>query len=983
MNLTPIYQVGDTHGEFTVTKVLPIEELQVVLYELKHNLTGAQVIHLASDDHENLFCISFRTLPTDSTGVAHILEHTVLCGSKKYPVKDPFFSMSRRSLNTFMNAMTGSDFTCYPAASQVEKDFYNLLSVYLDAVFFPELKELSFMQEGHRLEFEQADDPTSPLLFKGVVFNEMKGSLSSPETRLWQGVMERLTPDLTYAFNSGGDPVEIPSLTYEGLKNFHGKFYHPSHALFFFYGNFPLDKHLDMIEKHALKGIQKTPDLQPIPHQKRFVSPRKDQMFYPLKEEDLKKKTYIAFAWLTAELKNQQDALALAVIDSILMETDASPLKHAILKSELCTQVDGYLDTDMSEIPYAIICRGADLENAEGLEKVLFETLKDLVAKGIDEKHLEAAIHQLEFSRLEITGDYGPFGLTLFMRSALAKQHGCPPENALMVYNQFHELQEKVKDPRYLTGLIQKYLIDNTHFLRLVMEPSATLDDEEAEEEKERLKRIQEALSKEAKERIVQQAAELQKFQEKTEKQSIECLPKIELVDVPKDVPDFPLRHEQQDQLSVFIHECFTNHIVYADLIFDLPKVTLDELPYLQLLVTLLPELGVGDRDYTANLEYINSYLGGFSATLQMHPQITDSSVLKPSFGFRGKALERNTDKLFSLFLEICHSPRFDEKERIKELILQLHTAQQNRLNRQAISYAIQQSLAPLSSSGTIGQKMQGLDYFKFIRDLVKDIDQKLPQLQEKLRELCNRLFHFNIPHLVLSIDAKQHHYLADHRYFGLGDLPSKPLDLWEQIPPVGEKKPEGRIISTPVAFSAWGFKTCTALHTHAPSLSLATNLMENTYLHQKIREQGGAYGAGVNYSPLTGHFYFYSYRDPHIASTYNAFKAGLERIANGDFSSRELEEAKLGLIQDSDTPISPGSRAIVAYSQFREGRTKKVRQDFRDHVLSIDKKEVKEAVKQELQAIADQGLSVTLANEKLLAKENEKLSPRLSILPI
>jgi len=983
MNLTPAYKVGDTHGEFTFTKVLPIEELQVVLYELRHNLTGARVMHIASDDHENLFCISFQTFPSDSTGVAHILEHTVLCGSKKYPVKDPFFSMSRRSLNTFMNAMTGSDFTCYPAASQVKSDFYNLLSVYLDAVFFPELKELSFMQEGHRLEFEKPDDPTSPLLFKGVVFNEMKGSLSSPETRLWQAVMERLTPDLTYAFNSGGDPVEIPSLTYEELKTFHGKFYHPSHALFFFYGNLPLDKHLDFIDKHALKGIEKSPELPSIPHQKRFDNPRKDLTYYPLKEPDLKKKTYIAFAWLTAELKNQQDALALAVIDSILMETDASPLKHALLKSGLCTQVDGYLDVDMSEVPYAVICRGADPENADALEKMLFETLKDLVAKGVDLEHLEAAIHQLEFSRLEITGDYGPFGLTLFMRSALAKQHGCPPENALMVYKQFHELREKIKDPNYLTGLIRKYLIDNSHYVRLVIQPSATLDEEEAAEEKQRLKQIQNALSDDAKQRIVTQAAELQKYQEKTEKQSVDCLPKIELIDVPKDTPDFPLRNEQQDQLSVFYHECFTNHIVYADLVFDLPKVSLEEMPYVQLLVTLLPELGVGDRDYKTNLDYINSYLGGFSATLQLHPQIEDSSVLKPTFGFRGKALEKNTDKLFSLFLETCRSPRFDEKERIKELILQLHTAQQNRLNRQAVSYAIHQSIASLSSSATIGQKLGGLDYFTFIRDLVKDLNQKLPQIQEKLRELCERLFHFNIPHLILSVDDKQHHYLADHRYFGLGDLPSKPYDPWEQIPPSGEKKAEGRIISTPVAFSALGFKTCTALHKHAPALSLATNLMENTYLHPKIREQGGAYGSGVNYNPLTGHFYFYSYRDPHIASTYEAFRGGLEHIAKGDFSNRDLDEAKLGLIQDSDTPVSPGSRGLISYSQFREGRVKKVRQDFRDHVLSLDKKDVKEAVHQELQAIAEQGVPVTFANEQLLAKENEKLSPRLTILPI
>src|SRR3990167_5771332 len=233
MDLKTKYQIGDKYRNFTFTKALPIEELQSILYELVHEPTGAQVMHIANDDSENLFCLSFQTLPTNSNGVAHILEHTVLCGSKKFPVKDPFFAMNRRSLNTFMNAMTGSDFTCYPASSQVEKDFYNLLEVYLDAVFFPELKELSFLQEGHRLEFENPNDPTTPLVYRGIVFNEMKGSLSSPETRLWHAIMKSLTPELPYAYNSGGSPDEIPSLTYEALKVFHQKYYHPSHCLFY------------------------------------------------------------------------------------------------------------------------------------------------------------------------------------------------------------------------------------------------------------------------------------------------------------------------------------------------------------------------------------------------------------------------------------------------------------------------------------------------------------------------------------------------------------------------------------------------------------------------------------------------------------------------------------------------------------------------------------------------------------------------------
>jgi len=483
----PKYEVGDKHREFTFTKVVPIDELQMILYELRHEPTGAKVMHLEADDPENLFCFSFQTLPSDSTGVAHILEHTVLCGSKKFPIKDPFFSMSRRSLNTFMNAMTGADVTFYPAASQVEKDFYNLMEVYLDAVFFPELKKFSFLQEGHRLEFKKGDDPTTPLLFKGVVFNEMKGNFSTPESRLWQAIMTALTPNLPYAFNSGGDPKEIPHLTHEELIAFHKTYYHPSHCLFFFYGNFPLKSHLDFITKHVLKGAKKSPDLPPIAHQPRFDKPRSLTAYYPTDSDS--SKVFVALSWLTTDLKNQDDALSLALLDSILMETDASPLKMPLLRSGLCLQADGYLDLETSEIPYTIICRGCEKGSGYKIKEFIVKTLEEIAEKGIEESLIDAAIHQLEFSRLEITGDSGPFGLTLFFRSGLSAQHGCPAENALSVKTQFSKLLLQVKNPNYLPDLIRKYLLDNPHHILLNLHPDLELQQKEEKEEKESLKK--------------------------------------------------------------------------------------------------------------------------------------------------------------------------------------------------------------------------------------------------------------------------------------------------------------------------------------------------------------------------------------------------------------------------------------------------------------------------------------------------------------
>ncbi len=961
--MNPKHQTGDTHRDFTFTKVVPIEELQMVLYELTHGPTGARVVHLEADDPENLFCLSLQTLPSDSTGVAHILEHIVLCGSKKFPVKDPFFAMTRRSLNTFMNAMTGADFTCYPAASQVEKDFYNLLEVYLDAVFSPELKEMSFLQEGHRLEF----DPD--LVFKGVVYNEMKGSLSNPETRLWQEITKHLTPDLTYAFNSGGDPKDIPNLTYEALKEFHATYYHPSRSIFFFYGNLPLKNHLDFIQKHALKGVEKLPPLEGVPKQKRFAEPLCKVGTYPAETG----KDFVSFSYLTTELENQEEALALAVLDSILMETDASPLKDALIKSGLCTQADGYLDTDMGEIPYIIVCRGCEKESGNKLKEILLNTLEEIAKKGIDEEKIEAAIHQLEFSRLEITGDYGPFGLTLFMRSILPMQHGCLPEDALTIYSQFKRLQLLVKDPDYLPGLIRKYFLENPHFLTLTFSPDPQLEKQEEEEEKKRLKEIENALTEEEKKTIVKQTTALEKFQAKSESQSLECLPKITLTDIPKETPHFPLHREQVDQLTVFHHDCFTNHIAYAHLAFDLPQIAKEDLPYLQLFLAILPELGAGERDYRQNLDYINAHLGDFGTFLNLYPQVSDPNTLSPIFGFKGKVLSRNLDKLFDLFKTVCRAPDLGDKGRIKDLVMQIHTSLENRLNRSAMSYAIQRAVSPFSQSSYVGEHIHGVTYFQWIRDLAQKIDKNLPSLVEKLQQIKSTLFHLTGPGLILSCDQDQYHTLSKEGFYGLSDFPAKPYRPWEgfSLPPSAPS--EAYPISSPVAFSAMGISSVTLASPHASALNISTELMQNTFLHTKVREQGGAYGAGASYNPITGNYYMSAYRDPHIGPTFEAFEEGIARIAAGEFTDRELFEAKLGIIQDSDTPISPGSRAISSYAYFREGYSKELRQEMRDHLLITSKEEVKEAVKNHLDPKS--AVKVTFAGAPLIENEGEGLT--------
>lgn len=962
---------GDRYRDFVLNKIVPLEELRCTLRELVHEKSGAVVMHIENEDPENLFCLSFRTLPSSSNGVAHILEHTVLCGSRKFPVKDPFFAMSRRSLNTFMNALTGADFTCYPASSQVEKDLFNLLDVYIDAVFHPQLKEMSFIQEGHRLEFTDPEDPGSSLEFKGIVYNEMKGSMASPDARLWHALMAEIMPDLPYAYNSGGDPEEIPNLTYAELINFHETYYHPSRCLFFFYGNIPLFKHLDFLEEKALKNVPREPVIPLLQRQKRFLAPRRKEIYYPIDKNDpLDRKTIQAFAWLTVSLLEQEELLALAVLDCVLMDNDASPLKARLLESGLCVQADAILDVEMSEVPYVIICKGCRADETEKLEALLMEEMRKIANAPIPENLIEAAIHQIEFARTEISCDQIPFGLTLFMRSSLAKQHGCPAENALILHTLFDNLLKKVQNPAYLPGLLRKYFIDNPHRITLTMQPNPELAAMEAKREKEKLEAIRLSLTPHEEKAILLQTKDLAQYQKEKERQALDCLPKVTLDDVTPHIRDFPLSQEKFGPLQLFHHECFTNHIVYADLLFDLPAISQEDLPLAQLMCMLLPELGAGSRDYSENLEYIQAHTGGINFSLNLHPQVDTHLPPRPCLAIRSKVLARKAEKLFPLLYEESTQAHFDDTERLVELIEQIHVSLENRLSRNASRYAIQTAISGFNQICYVNQAWHGLDFFHAIRTIVTEVRQNPESISQKLQNLYERLFSLKSPHLILSCEKSVLELLEKENFYGLTQLEPKDAPVWasDYVLPVVQS--QVRTISSPVAFTCEAYRAPSLLHPAAPALHLATQLFENKILHAKIREKGGAYGSSATYSPTLGYFFFNSYRDPHINSTWQTFHEAVVSIAGEGFDDDELAEAKLGLIQQFDTPISPGSRALTAYAWWRDGKTAAIRQHYRDCILNMNKTEVAKAVEEHLLSQIGQGIFVAFAGHELIEKE-------------
>ncbi|MBI3188953.1 MAG: insulinase family protein, partial [Gammaproteobacteria bacterium] len=513
-----------------------IESLNIVVEEYRHKKTGAPHYHLVADNAENVFMVALRTVPMDSTGVAHILEHTALCGSQHYPVRDPFFMMTRRSLNTFMNAFTSSDWTAYPFASQNRKDFNNLMDVYLDAVFFSRLDELDFAQEGHRVEFEKPDDMNTPLVYKGVVFNEMKGAMSSATSVLWQKMTEHLFPTTTYHYNSGGEPENIPDLSYQELKDFYRTHYHPSNAIFMTCGDIPACEHQQRIEERALAQFDHLDCNIHVSDERRLSAPICVEDVYALDEADISDKTHIVLGWLLGKTASLQDMLRAHLMSGVLLDNASSPLRHALETSDLGAAPSPLCGLEDSNREMCFTCglEGSSPEHAAAVEKLILDVLTDVADNGVPQQQVEAVLHQLELSQREIGGDGYPYGLQLILGGLTAAIHGGDPVAVLNLDPVLEQLRRDIQDPNFIRTLVRTNLLTNQHRVRLTLRPDAKLSKQREQREAEKLQAIINKLSDAEKQNIVQKAAALTLRQ--NQQDDVEILPKVGRADVPADL---------------------------------------------------------------------------------------------------------------------------------------------------------------------------------------------------------------------------------------------------------------------------------------------------------------------------------------------------------------------------------------------------------------------------------------------------------------
>lgn len=971
-------KVGDTYRNFVIKLSKELPEIESKLLEIEHRPSGASIMMIINNDDENVFNICFRTCPQTSNGVAHVLEHMVLCGSKNYPVRDPFFSMTRRSLNTFMNAFTGADFTCYPAASQIPEDFYNLLSVYIDAVFYPLLTENSFLQEGWRYEFTSENT----LTHTGIVFNEMKGAMMSGEARLSEALNSALFPSVTYGVNSGGNPKDILTLSHDSIISFHQSQYTLGRCLFYFYGNIKPSRHLDFLEEKLLRHVGKLEKQTVlVPLQKRFKEPVRNILKYPSDNHN-QDKVLFGLSWLTCSILDQQELLALYVLDIVLMGTDAAPLKSRLLKSGFCKQADMGIDGEIREVPVTIVCKGCSHGGAQKLESWIFACLEEIIREGIPQHLVDAAVHQLELNRKEISGYSLPYGLSLFFRSGLLKQHGGNAEDGLRIHSLFTELREKLQDPKYLEKLIRKYFLDNPHFSRVILLPDADLLSIENQEEQASLKEVESNLSPEARENIYRASKMLEEYQHQNEDLD-RILPNFSLDKVSHSGKEYNLVKETIAHGEALHHECFTNDLIFVELVMSTPPLSVEELPWLRLLVFLMPQLGSGARSYRENLEFLLEHTGGVDVSYEFSPHANNNTVLSPSVSIRGKSLEFKASQLFHVLGDMLTHIDFTDIARIKELLMQHNEALTNSVRNSPMGYAISTACMDKSLTASMSYLASGLPYVKKIHEITVNFDRNVDEIIATLQALYKKCF-FGKRQLIISGSQSNYQHLKQHEFYGILDAEVAQVASWEN--PVIDYTLASQGFSIPVraAFNALAFPIGDLAydHPHASALTVAAEILDNTVLHTKIREQGGAYGSGASVNLGKGAFYCYSYRDPEIFHSYQVFLHGIQEIAQGNFSDSDIHEGILGIIQNLDSPIAPGSRASTGYYRLRCGKVPALRQAFRRSILNVTKEQICTVMTQYLKDAANKATFISFAGEEMLRANIANFDQEFPIVP-
>ncbi len=974
---------------YIVKKITQLESIDSTMIQLEHKITKAKHIHIANKDKENTFSVFFRTIPTDSSGAAHILEHTVLCGSKKFNVRDPFFSMLKRSLATFMNALTASDWTMYPFSTLNPKDYYNLMDVYLDAAFFPKIDELSFKQEGHRLEIIQSNNNKDiELEYKGVVFNEMKGAMSSPGQVLESSLLSFLYPDTAYRYNAGGDPSKIPALTWECLKQFHAKYYHPSNSYFYTYGNLPLKKTLSFINKKVLSKFKRLEIDSKVLSQPRWNTPKKRTKTYSYSDKkDLAKKYQACVAWLVCDAKDPFEVLVLTVIEQILLGNAASPLRKALIDSNLGSALSDStgFDPDNKDTMFACGLKDISKDNVKKTEKIIFSSIQKLADNGIDQTLIDSAIHQIEFHRKEITNSPYPFGIKLLLSFASILIHDGDPVSFINIDKDLDKLKEKIKKRGFLENKLRQYFLDNPHRIVFTLKPDTGLEQKKVKETKKKLKSLLKQMSKQDLDQIKKDTKDLKKLQKK--KEDVFVLPTLKLSDIPYEIEIIKPDTIKGAAFST-CYDKATRGILYFTCPAGAGNIPADLFSLVPFFCRAFTNSGTKKNSYDKMAKLMDLYTGGVGIMPFSGSYFSKKSNSHSFLAIQGKALNHNVDKLFDLIKEFIEEYSFNDFERLKSLLLQYKAGMEASIVAAGHRYAVSLASRHLSKALYINELWHGIAQYQFIKNLIDQLltsDNKnniIETISKNLANIAKSVFKKENLKPAL-IGDKASILAAEKRISSIHDHLAKDLASFF-TPDISFEKNmpcEGWHTNTSVSFVGQSFKTVRLTHKDSSGLAVISKMLRSLYLHREIREKGGAYGGFALYNIEEGIFSFGSYRDPHINRTLNVYEKACDFIVNGKYRQTDVKEAVLQICSEIDKPETPGPAAMKAFYRKITKLDDDMRQQFKDSLLKLDKKKIQDIAKKYFSkdkiGREDQKGIAVISSKANLEKANNQLLPK------
>ncbi|MEA3449753.1 MAG: insulinase family protein [Patescibacteria group bacterium] len=930
-------------------------------FRFEHIATGAEYLHIDNDSKDKAIAITFKTCPGDHTGVAHILEHTVLTGSGKYPVRDPFFSMIKNSLQTFMNAFTAEDWTAYLFSSQYDDDLANLLSVYLDAVYYPKLSYLNFRQEGWRYEYQD-----NQLSYAGVVYNEMKGALSSPKQLMDEYMKAGLFPESLYRFNSGGRVDKIPNLDFESFKDFHRNYYHPSNTLFYSYGPIKLEEILGFINDKALKNFKKKIIKADIKKEPRFKKPKKSIKYFPANSNNAKEVQFLS-AWLAKPTADLRDTLLLELISNLLIGEASSPLKKTLLASGFGADLaDGSgVNADYKDAIFACGLKGLDQKDVSQVKRLLDRELKKICRDGFSAQVIKAALNKMEFKYREINNQPYPYGIKLYLNLITPWRHRGKVMDCISLREHFVYFQKQIKVKGYIEKNIKKLIINNKHRLDLEFRPDKDLAGRQLREEVKVLKRHEAKLSQKERDEIIQENIELDKLQNTEE--DLSCLPDLPLASIPKEIQ---ITKAIILDKNIIAYPKKTKGFAYTNLAFSLDLLEERELFFLPLLSYVLIRLGTKNKSDEEFIRAVNTYTGGINFFPWL--EIARGKKLRASMFVRGKALNKEWPKLIGLIKELIETADFSKSEQIFQYAKEVEAKMTASLVEQGHHYALSLSARGLSSARKVQEEWFGITQIKFLRDLIKNNNKK--KLAKDLSDLAEKIFGSKRSKISLiaepekiepfakSLDALNGESKANKR------LSRSMTNIEFKV----NKHFEAYQVNTAASFVAMSARVIDIYHPDSPALMAAIKLLSRNQVHNLVREQGGAYGGFVFYDYYSSLVQFGSYRDPHVRRTLSSFKKAVRLLINNQISPDDLKSAQLMVIADMNKPLSPAEAGEQAFYHHLLGNSQAHRQKFRNKILKLSAEDIIRAATKYLLLSSQHASVAVISSPEKLAKINQ-----------